>query len=192
MKSSKVEVLKRVEEVFKLRLGGAEFADIREYAEAPERAWGVSDSQLWRYVREADALMKERVDAKADHLLARHILQRRNLYAHAVGAGDHRTALAVLKDEAELERLYDRDVLPQLPEADGPGGSRPAVEGTGDVVKVLAGRLAQVDAADLPAGEKVRLTAALADSLLRALGVDVMAKRLEALEAVLLARGKKK
>jgi hypothetical protein len=106
MKSTKAEVFKRVEEVFKLRLGGAEFADIREYATAPERSWNVSDSQLWRYIAAADRLVQERFDARAGHLLARHLLQRRTLYAHALGAGDFRTALAVLQDEAKLEGLY--------------------------------------------------------------------------------------
>ena len=106
MKSTKAEVRKRVEEVFKLRLGGAEFADIRDYANAPEQAWNVSDSQIRRYIAAADKLVKERFDAKADHLLARHLLQRRTLYAHCVGAGDYRTALAVLRDEADLEGLY--------------------------------------------------------------------------------------
>ena len=60
--------------------------------------------------------------------------------------------------------------------------------GTADVVRLLAGRLRQLDAAELPTGEKARLTAALADALLRAIGVDVLHKRLEALRAVLCAR----
>jgi hypothetical protein len=106
MRSTKAEVLKRVEEVFKLRLGGAEFADIREYAAAPEQAWGVSDTQLWRYVAAADRLVKERFDARAEHLLARHLLQRRLLYAHALGAGDFSTALRILDSEAKLEGLF--------------------------------------------------------------------------------------
>jgi hypothetical protein len=106
MKSTKAEVLNRVNEVLKLRLGGAEFPDIREYATAPERAWNVSDSQLWRYVRAADTLCRNYFDAEADHLLSRHLLQRRTLYAHAMGSGDFRTALAVLQDEAKLEGLY--------------------------------------------------------------------------------------
>jgi hypothetical protein len=106
MKSTKAEVLKRVEEVFKLRLGGAEFADIVQYAAAPERNWGVAERQLWNYIRAADRLVRERFDARAGHLLARHLLQRRTLYAHALGAGDFRTALAVLQDEAKLEGLY--------------------------------------------------------------------------------------
>ena len=33
-------------------------------------------------------------------------VQRRTLYAHALGAGDFRTALAILQDEAKLEALY--------------------------------------------------------------------------------------
>jgi hypothetical protein len=100
MKSSNLEAARRVEEVFKLRLGGAEFADIRQFASAPEQGWNVSDRQLWRYIAAADQLVRERFDARAEHLLNRHLLQRRTLYVHAMGAGDFRTALAVLQDEA--------------------------------------------------------------------------------------------
>src|SRR5262245_7148984 len=105
MKSTRAVVRQRVNEVLKLRLGGAEFPDIREYAAAPEQGWGVGDSQLWRYIKAADALCKDYFDPRAENLLARHLLQRRQLYAHAMSAGDFRTALAVLKDEAELEGL---------------------------------------------------------------------------------------
>jgi hypothetical protein len=59
---------------------------------------------------------------------------------------------------------------------------------TSDVVKVLAGRLRQIDQSDLPTAEKSRQTAALSDALPRALGVDVIDRRLEALQAVLLGR----
>ena len=43
-------------------------------------------------------------------------------------------------------------------------------------------------AAELPTGDKARLTASLVDALLRAIGVDVLDKRLEALQAVLGGR----
>ena len=129
MKSTKAEVRKRVEEVFKLRLGGAEFADILQYASAPEQAWNVSDSQLWRYIAAADRLVKERFDAKADHLLARHLLQRRQLYAHAMGAGDFGTALRVLQDEAKLEGLYPpTKIAPTNPTGDQPYECSPLSE----------------------------------------------------------------
>jgi hypothetical protein len=59
---------------------------------------------------------------------------------------------------------------------------------TGDVVQTLSVRLRQLDAAELPTGEKSRLTATLADALLRAIGVNVLDQRLEALQAVLKSR----
>jgi hypothetical protein len=106
MKSNRAELAARVEEVFRLRLGGAEFSDIRQFASAPEQSWGVSDRQLWRYIQAADLLVKERFDARAEHLLNRHILQRRQLYAHAMAAGDYATALRILDSEAKLEGLF--------------------------------------------------------------------------------------
>jgi len=56
------------------------------------------------------------------------------------------------------------------------------------VVKLLAERLRQVDAAELSTAEKAQLTATLADALLRAISEDVLDKRLEALHAVLIGR----
>jgi hypothetical protein len=142
MKSTKAVVAQRVNEVLKLRLGGAEFLDIREYAAAPEQAWGVSDTQLWRYIREADALCREHFDAKAEHLLTRHLLQRRTLYAHAMGAGDFRTALAVLQDEAKLEGLYPpTKVAPTTP--DGQQAWAPALKDLSDDELGLLARLTE-------------------------------------------------
>jgi len=57
-----------------------------------------------------------------------------------------------------------------------------------DVVQMLAVRLRQLDAAELPAAEKSRLTATLSDAFLRALAVDDLNKRMEALEAVMHSR----
>jgi hypothetical protein len=62
----------------------------------------------------------------------------------------------------------------------------------GDVVKVLAARLLQVDQAELSTSEKARLTAALSDAFLRAHAVDVLNDRLETLQAVLLGRKERK
>jgi hypothetical protein len=63
---------------------------------------------------------------------------------------------------------------------------------TSEVVQLLAARLRQIDDADLPTGEKSRLTATLAGAVLRAIAVDVLDKRLEALQAVLTGRKDKK
>jgi hypothetical protein len=130
MKSSKVEVAKRVEEVFRLRLGGAEYADIVQYASAPEQSWDVSERQIRNYIAAADRLVKERFDAHAGHLLARHLLQRRLLYAHAVGAGDFSTALRVLDSEAKLEGLFPAE----RHEHTGKGGGKVVLHITEEVV----------------------------------------------------------
>jgi hypothetical protein len=96
-----------------------------------------------------------------------------------------RAAVALL-DHA-FRALTDADVL------DGErGAGTPSPMGTADVVQVLAARLRQVDQAELPTAEKSRLTATLADALLRAIGVDVLDKRLEALQAVLIGRKEEK
>jgi hypothetical protein len=96
--------------------------------------------------------------------------------------GDRVRAAVALLGHA-FRGLTDADALHG---ESGAGDSSPM--GTGDVVRLLAARLRQVDAAEVPTAEKARLTAALADALLRAIGVDVLDQRLEALQAVLKGR----
>ena len=96
--------------------------------------------------------------------------------------GDRVRAVVALLDHA-FRGLTAADALHGEPEA----GDGPQMD-TGDVVQLLARRLRQVDQCELPTVEKSRLSASLADALLRAIGVDVLDKRLEALQAVLLKR----
>jgi hypothetical protein len=96
-----------------------------------------------------------------------------------------RAAVAIL--ELAQRGLSDADVL-----HGATGEVAPLPMGTTDLATLLATRLRQLDAAELPSAEKVRLTATLADSLLRALSVDVIDKRLEALQAVLGSRTEKR
>ena len=106
MKATKAVVAKRVEEIVQIRLSGAEFADIREYAR--ENGWNVSDSQLWRYIRASDDLLAEGFERDRDKLFVRHVAQRRALYARAMQIGDYRMALAVVKDAQELAEESSR------------------------------------------------------------------------------------
>ncbi|HEY7311890.1 MAG TPA: hypothetical protein VH643_21175 [Gemmataceae bacterium] len=73
----------------------------------PEGGKPLSDSQLWRYIARADAMAAESCRASRKKLMRRHLAQRRHLYAKATLSGDYRTALAILRDEAELLNLYD-------------------------------------------------------------------------------------
>jgi hypothetical protein len=93
-----------------------------------------------------------------------------------------RAAIALL--EHAWRGLAHADVLHGEP---GDAGDESPMD-TSAVVGLLASRLRQIDAAELPTAEKARLTAALADALLRAISVDVLDQRLEALQAVLRDR----
>jgi transposase-like protein len=95
-----------------------------------------------------------------------------------------RAAIALLHHA--LRGAGDVDALPSAQETVETGSLD-----TGDIVQMLSDRLRQLDVAELPTGEKARLTATLADALLRAIGVNVLDKRLEALQAVLLGRKEK-
>jgi hypothetical protein len=106
MKSTKATVQQRVAEVLVIRLQGAELYDIRRYAAEQTPPWNVSDRQLERYAAAADALLAQTLEKDRDKLLNRHHAARRALLARALQLGDVRTALAVLRDEAELLDLY--------------------------------------------------------------------------------------
>jgi hypothetical protein len=105
--ATQAEVAARVEEVLRIRLDGAQFHDVVQYAS--EKGWGVSPRQVGNYIRRADDLLVERQDHSRRRLIARHLAQRAALYARAVNAADYRTALAVLQDEAKLRGLYVSD-----------------------------------------------------------------------------------
>lgn len=103
-KSTKAETANRLRDVAKLMVAGAEFAEIRQFAS--ERQWGISDRSIRRYMEKAYKRMAEASKRDSKQLLGRHLMQRRALYARCLKQGDHRTALSVLKDEADLQGVY--------------------------------------------------------------------------------------
>lgn len=103
-KSTAAVVLLRVEEILRIRIDGAQFHDVREYA--AENSWGVSESQLWNYIKKADNLLVDRQDSSRKRTLALHFAKRDALYARSVNAADYRTALSIIADVARLRGLY--------------------------------------------------------------------------------------
>jgi len=106
-KSTNAVISQRVEEILRLRIDGANFADIRDYADAPERAWGISDSQIKRYIQKSDELLRERTERGRGKITRIHLARRETLFARAVQSADLRTALAVLYSDAKLRGLFD-------------------------------------------------------------------------------------
>jgi hypothetical protein len=104
MRSTRATIQQRVEELLTIRLQGAEFADLRQYA--AEKGWNCSDRQLYRYIDRSDELLARTLETDRQKLLNRHHATRRALLARALQVGDIRTALAVAQDEAKLLGLY--------------------------------------------------------------------------------------
>jgi hypothetical protein len=101
---------------------------------------------------------------------------------HGRRDGDRvRTAIALL--DYALRGLSAADTLHGEQQTE-----RTSPMDTSEVVQLLAARLRQLDEAELPTGEKARLTARLAEAVLGALEVNVLDQRQEALQAVLLGR----
>ncbi len=102
--STSAVVKQRVEEILRIRIDGAQFHDVVQYG--TEKAWGVSERQIGKYIAAADQLLVERLEKKRKPTIARHIAQREALYARCINAADFRTALAVLADLAKLKGIY--------------------------------------------------------------------------------------
>ncbi len=103
-KSDKSTVELRIGEILRLLLAGGEFEDIRQYAAA--QGWRLSVRQLRRYQERAYRRLANMAHRDQNQLLGRHLMQRRALYARAMKVSDVKTALNVLKDEAQLQGLY--------------------------------------------------------------------------------------
>jgi hypothetical protein len=103
-KSDKATILRRIDDVTRLVLAGAEFADIRQYAS--DQVWQVSQRQIRRYLEAAYKRLAQTTKRDRKQLLGRHLMQRRALYARSLKGNDVRTALQVLRDEAALQGLY--------------------------------------------------------------------------------------
>jgi hypothetical protein len=115
--ASRILTERRVGELLRIRLDGAERWDVVEFVRSKEgekgSAWEVpdggkplSEAMLWKLLTRADRLVHESHERSRKKLFRRHLAQRRNLYAKAMLAGDLRTALSVVQDEAELLGLY--------------------------------------------------------------------------------------
>jgi hypothetical protein len=103
-KADTAEAARRVEEILRIRLDGAQYHDVVQYA--AEKGWDIRERQIRGYIGRADDLLVERQEKSRRRLLARHIASRESLFARAVNAADLRTALAIKDSLAKLQGLF--------------------------------------------------------------------------------------
>ena len=129
-KAEALRVQQRTDELVLIRLDGAQWWDVVQYVAEKGKEKGspwevkpggksLSERQLRNYMARADRIILASAKEKRARAIRRHLARRENLYAKAVSAGDVRTALAVLRDEAELRGLYP----PKRIEATGKDGA---------------------------------------------------------------------
>jgi hypothetical protein len=94
-----------------------------------------------------------------------------------------RVRAAIATFDIAFRGLAEADLLHGLDDVGAGTSMSPA-----DVVARLSARLRAIEQSSLSTADKARLTVTLSDALLRAFGVDVLDKRLEALQDVLLSR----
>src|SRR5262249_11094532 len=125
-KADKALSARRVEDVLRIRLDGAEWWDVREFVREKEKEEGsawfladgqepLSDSQIRRYQQRADALMMQAHERGRRNLSPGNLAHRRTLFGRAPRRGAPRPALACLRDEADLLGLYAGRVKPPAP-----------------------------------------------------------------------------
>jgi hypothetical protein len=160
------------------------------YAAAAVKA-GVSETTLYRWMhlpsfraayRQARRELVEGAIGRMQAAIGQSVETLQEIARHGRRDGDRVRAATALLEHA-FRGLADADVLERERQSDEVAKMSPA-----DLAQLLATRIRQLDAADLPTGEKSRLTATLSDALLRAFTMDELTKRMEALEAVFHSR----
>jgi hypothetical protein len=160
------------------------------YAAAAVKA-GVSETTLYRWMhlpsfraayRQARCELVEGAIGRMQAAIGQSVETLQEIARHGRRDGDRIRAATALLEQA-FRGLADADVLQGERQSEEAAKMNPA-----DLVQMLSARLRQLDTANLPTGEKSRLTATLTDALLRALTVDELGKKIEALEAVMLSR----
>jgi hypothetical protein len=120
-RSDKSTINSRVNDVLRLLALGAGLPEILQFASS--HGWNVKDRQVRRYQELAYKRFAKTAHRNRKQLLGRHLQQRRTLFARCIKDNDNRTALYVLKDEAQLEGLYpgqNQDEVGTAPVGDSP------------------------------------------------------------------------
>lgn len=130
-KADKALSARRVDDILRIRLDGAQWWDVVEFVRekqqecgsawfVPEGEKSLSEGMIRKYQEKADRLMVTSHERSRKKLFRRHLAQRQNLYARAVTTGDIRTALACLDSEAKLLGIFPAER--QRHEHTGPKG----------------------------------------------------------------------
>ena len=105
-KTTKAEKIRRVDVIFGLLSKGFTRSQICQYVtkqeEAGAIAWGVSERTIDRYIQAATARFEEVAEVHNNQRFGRALTRLDDLYARTVAINDYKTALSIVKAEADL------------------------------------------------------------------------------------------
>jgi hypothetical protein len=108
-KSTRAEIIARVEQVVLLRLNGADLAQVVEYGNQKE--WSVGPRMLKKYITAADKKILRQSERNHARNVGLHVARRKRLYCLAMEQQDFKLAHAILKDLGELEAAYPAQAM---------------------------------------------------------------------------------
>jgi hypothetical protein len=109
-KSTKATVALRVNEVIKLLIAGARFADMRRFATSQD--WRVSDRQIHRYLKDAREQLAAATMHRRREKLGLHMARLEAIFARALKADNLELVRRILKDIADAQGI-DAKSAPQ-------------------------------------------------------------------------------
>jgi hypothetical protein len=111
-KADRQTVRERLHVCFQLILQGYQTHNFFEDAQV--KSWGLSERQLFKYIRRAYARFRKMINQREQDLMTFHIGAGRQLYGKALAVGDILSALAALKEERKFLGLYPRQYRDDL------------------------------------------------------------------------------
>lgn len=107
MKATKAQIYQRIQQVLQLMLNGSSRSIIVQYC---SENWNVGERQADKYILKANSLCKKSIvkDAQLDY--AKAMRRFEFLYSRCLERNDYRAALAVNKEIAALQGLYQERV----------------------------------------------------------------------------------
>lgn len=124
-KSTREEINKRIDVVSEMFLQGYSIKEIFVYS--TKEKWDITERQVYNYVSKCFKKWEKFSFKNAEQNYLKHIKIRERLYNKSYKLNDFKTCLAIMKDIAELQKLYTLSI-----EHSGNIGNKPDYSGLSD------------------------------------------------------------
>lgn len=111
-RATKLERQRRINDIYKLFLGGGDHNDVLKYAEI--KGWGVSLKTIWGMETAAYKILNTRLEEDRHKIQAAEERRLFDLYKRSMKINDYKTCLAVLKEYHNITGLHNPEMTAQF------------------------------------------------------------------------------